>query len=42
MHYFVTITCNVKSGNAINSLGMAIASDSFAVFKQVLSSQRDN
>ena len=29
MHYFVTIVYNVTSGNAINLLGTAIASDSF-------------
>ena len=35
MNYFVTIVCNVTSGNAINPLGTAIASDSFLVSKQV-------
>ena len=29
MHYFVGIVYNVTSGNAINVLGTAIASDSF-------------
>ena len=42
MHYFVTIVYNVTSGNAINLLGTAIASDSFLVSKQVLRCQRDD
>ena len=42
MHYFVTIVYNITSGNAIYLLGMAIASDSFLVSKQVLRCQRDD
>ena len=42
MHYFVTIVYNVTSGNAINLLGTATASDSFLVSKQVLRCQRDD
>ena len=42
MHYVVTIVYNVTSGNAINLLGMAIASDSFLVSEQVLRCQRDD
>ena len=39
--YFETILYNVTSGNAINLLGMAIASDSLLVTKQVLRCQKD-
>ena len=42
MHYFIAIIYNTTSGNAINVLGMAIASDSFLVSKQVLRCQRDD
>ena len=42
MRYFVTIVYNITSGNAINLLGTAIASDSLLVSKQVLRCQRDD
>ena len=42
MHYFVAIVYNVTSGNAINVLGTANASDSVLVSKQVLRCQRDD
>ena len=41
MHYSVIIVYNVISGNVINPLCTAIASDSFLVSKQVLRCQRD-
>ena len=42
MHYFVTIVYSLTSGNAMNVLGTAIASDSFLVSKQDLGCQRDD
>ena len=42
MHYFVTIIYNVTSGNSINLLSTAIASDSFLASKQVLICKRDD
>ena len=42
MHYFITIIYNVTSGNTINLLSMAIASDSFLASKQILRCQMDD